>query len=196
MSVKNLVSAIKVRRVLSMDPSSNSLAWVIFDHTTNGISMVACGKINFKETKEISSKFGIINKELKKIYKEYGPAIAVIEQSIYVQNFESSRIISYIIGYSWGVMSSFGVEMMDINPLIWKNKIGYKNISATDKNNIETNGEKGSFQAKLKKERKKRVREIVAIYFEKHMDYLPDDDIIDAAGIGLWYSIKLKKDNE
>ena len=61
MSVKKIVNAIKVKRVLSMDPSSNSLAWVIFDHTTNGISMVACGKINFKETKEISSKFKIIN---------------------------------------------------------------------------------------------------------------------------------------
>lgn len=196
MSVKNLVSAIKVRRVLSMDPSSNSLAWVIFDHTTSDMSMVACGKINFKEAKEISSKFAIINKELKSIYKQYGPAVSVIEQSIYVQNFESSRIISYIIGYSWGVMSGFGVEMMDINPLIWKNKIGYKNITATDKNIIENNGEKGSFQAKLKKERKNRVREIVKIYFKNHIDSLADDDIIDAAGIGLWYSLKLQKDNQ
>ena len=196
MSVNNLVTAIKVRRVISMDPSSNSLAWVIFDHTSKDISMVACGKINFRETKEISSKFAIINKELKKIYKEYGPAVSVIEQSIYVQNFESSRIISYIIGYSWGVMSGFGVEIMDINPLIWKNKIGYKNITATDKNNIENNGEKGSFQAKLKKERKNRVREIVKIYFKNHMDSLADDDIIDAAGIGIWYSLKLKKDNQ
>jgi Holliday junction resolvasome RuvABC endonuclease subunit len=194
MSVKKIVNAIKVRRVLSMDPSSNSLAWVIFDHTTNGISMVACGKINFRETKEISSKFKIINKELKEIHKQYGSEIAVIEQSIYVQNFESSRIISYIIGYSWGVLSSFGVEMMDINPLIWKNKIGYKNITATDKNNIDKNGEKGSLQAKLKKERKSRVREIVKTYFTNHADSLDDDDIIDAAGIGVWYSLKLQKD--
>jgi len=194
MSVKKIVNAIKVRRVLSMDPSSNSLAWVIFDHTAAGISMVACGKINFKETKEISLKFKIINKELKEIHKKYGAEVAVIEQSIYVQNFESSRIISYIIGYSWGVLSGFGVEMMDINPLIWKNKIGYKNISATDKNNIEKNGEKGSLQAKLKKERKRRVREIVKTYFTNHADSLEDDDIIDAAGIGVWYSLKLKKD--
>lgn len=196
MSVKQIVNAIKVRRVLSMDPSSNSLAWVIFDHTGTGINMVDCGKIDFKETKEISSKFKIINKELKQIYKNYGMEIAVIEQSIYVQNFESSRVISYIIGYSWGVLSGFGVEMMDINPLIWKNKIGYKNISATDKNLLEHNGEKGSLQIKLKKERKKRVREIVKTYFKNHQDFLEDDDIIDAAGIGIWYSLKLKKDYE
>jgi len=196
MSVKNIVNNIRVKRVLSMDPSSNSLAWVIFDHTANGINMVDCGKINFKETKEISSKFKIINKELKQIYKNYGMEIAVIEQSIYVQNFESSRVISYIIGYSWGVLSGFGVEMMDINPLIWKNKIGYKNISATDKNLLEHNGEKGSLQIKLKKERKKRVREIVKTYFKNHQDFLEDDDIIDAAGIGIWYSLKLKKDYE
>jgi len=78
MSVKKIVNAIKVKRVLSMDPSSNSLAWVIFDHTTNGISMVACGKINFRETKEISLKFKTINKELKEIHKQYGAEIAVI----------------------------------------------------------------------------------------------------------------------
>jgi len=84
--------------------------------------------------------------------------------------------------------------MMDINTLIWKNKIGYKNISATDKNLLEHNGEKGSLQIKLKKERKKRVREIVKTYFKNHQDFLEDDDIIDAAGIGVWYSLKLKKD--
>ena len=92
------------------------------------------------------------------------------------------------------MLSSFGVEMMDINPLIWKNKIGYRNITATDKNNIDKNGEKGSLQAKLKKERKSRVREIVKTYFTNHADSLDDDDIIDAAGIGVWCSLKLQKD--
>jgi hypothetical protein len=46
----------------------------------------------------------------------------------------------------------------------------------------------------LKKERKSRVREIVKTYFTNHADSLDDDDIIDAAGIGVWYSLKLQKD--
>ena len=42
----------------------------------------------------------------------------------------------------------------------------------------------------LKNERKRRVREIVAKYFTEGDTSINDDDIIDAAGIGLWYATK------
>jgi hypothetical protein len=63
---------------------------------------------------------------------------------------------------------------------LWKRGIGYKNISKNDK--IELNTE-----AKKKKERKDRVRQIVIEYFHMSNEDLADDDIVDAVGIGLWY---------
>jgi Holliday junction resolvasome RuvABC endonuclease subunit len=194
MSIKSLVSSVKSNRIISIDPASHSLAWVVYDFDTSGLQMVACGKIAYREYKGASAKFNIIDIALKKLHEQYKPKIAVIEQSIYVQNFETSRIISYIIGYSWGVLNNLGCHVTDVNPLVWKSGIGYKNVGKKDKEILSNNGEKGSDQLKLKKERKRRVQEIVQKYFQNHKEFLDDDDIIDAAGIGLWYYTKTIKE--
>lgn len=195
MAIANLISKVKNSRIIAIDPASHSLAWVVYDIKSSKISIFACGKINYKEHKGASAKFSVIDKELKKVYKDYNPQFAVIEQSIYVQNFETSRIISYIIGYSWGVLNNFGCHVTDVNPLVWKSGIGYKNLNKKEQQIISENGQKGSLAIKLKKERKRRVQEIVKNYFNELPEYLGDDDIIDAAGIGLWYCKKVLEDS-
>jgi Holliday junction resolvasome RuvABC endonuclease subunit len=190
MSIRSLVSSIKTERVLAIDPSSHSLAWAIYDVDLDNLSLVASGKIDYKKDKDVSLKFKAIDHGLRDIVRLHHPKHAVIEQSIYVQNFETSRIISYIIGYSWGVLSSENCVVSDVNPLIWKSGIGYKNVSKKDSEKFKNDGETGSLQAKLKKERKERVREIVKKYFTDGDANMDDDDIIDAAGIGLWYALK------
>ena len=190
MSVRSLVSSIKSERIVAIDPSSHSLAWVIYDVTLDKIDLVANGKIDYKKDKDVSLKFKAIDAGLNEIIKEYRPKNAIIEQSIYVQNFETSRIISYVIGYSWGVLSAGGCLVTDVNPLMWKSGIGYKNLSKKDTEAFKNDGEKGSLQIKQKNERKKRVRNIVSKYFDKGDIGIDDDDIIDAAGIGLWFALK------
>lgn len=190
MSVRSLVSSIKSERIVAIDPSSHSLAWVIYDVTLDKIDLVANGKIDYKKDKDVSLKFKAIDTGLNEIIKEYRPKNAIIEQSIYVQNFETSRIISYVIGYSWGVLSAGGCLVSDVNPLMWKSGIGYKNLSKKDTEAFKNDGEKGSLQIKQKNERKKRVRNIVSKYFDKGDIGIDDDDIIDAAGIGLWFALK------
>jgi Holliday junction resolvasome RuvABC endonuclease subunit len=181
---------VKSDRILAIDPSSHSLAWVIYDVTLDSIVLVANGKIDYRKDKDVSLKFKAIDSGLRQIVEEYKPKNAIIEQSIYVQNFETSRIISYVIGYSWGVLSSGGCLVTDVNPLMWKSGIGYKNLGKKDAEFLKNNGEKGSLQIKQKNERKKRVREIVSKYFSSGDIGIDDDDIIDAAGIGLWYALK------
>jgi Holliday junction resolvasome RuvABC endonuclease subunit len=189
-TIRSLVSSVKSDRILAIDPSSHSLAWVIYDVTLDSINLIANGKIDYKKDKDVSLKFKAIDNGLREIIEEYKPRNAIIEQSIYVQNFETSRIISYIIGYSWGVLSSGGCLVSDVNPLMWKSGIGYKNLSKKDAESLKNNGEKGSLQIKQKNERKKRVRDIVSKYFSSGDLGIDDDDIIDAAGIGLWYALK------
>lgn len=195
MTIGNLVASIKNSRIIAIDPASHSLAWVIYDIKSSKISIFDCGKINYKECRGASAKFTVIDKELKDIYKKYKPRIGIIEQSIYVQNFETSRIISYIIGYSWGVLNNFGCQITDVNPLVWKSGIGYKNLNKKEQEIIANDGQKGSLAIKLKKERKRRVQEIVKNYFTDMPEYLKDDDIIDAAGIGLWYCKKVLEES-
>lgn len=137
--------------------------------------------------KTISEKFAKIAKELVEIVDEYKPDHAVIEQSVYIQNFQSSRIISYMIGFTWGLLFQNGVKTRDINPLSWKPAIGYKNLRKSDKQTLENDGNSGSIQIKMKNERKQRVRDIVAIAYGEDTPGLDDDDIIDALGIALWF---------
>ena len=125
----------------------------------------------------------------KKIVDSHKIDHAIIEQSVYIQNFQSSRIISYIIGFTWGILSVYGVTTEDVSPLMWKPGIGYKNVTKKDQYELEKNGQKGSIQIKMKNERKQRVRSIVLAAFGDNIDGIEDDDIVDAIGIGLWYHL-------
>lgn len=189
MNLKNLVGKPQWEKVLAIDPASHSLAWAVI---TKDKELIDAGKIDLTVEKEQSIKFKKIRKELVKVVKKYQPDAAVIEQSVYIQNFQTSRIISYIIGFSWGVLSEFCDNVEDVSPLVWKSAIGYKNVNKKDQEVLSKNGKKGSIQIKMKNERKQRVREIVGVSFGKDIQGIEDDDIVDALGIALWYW-KVKK---
>jgi Holliday junction resolvasome RuvABC endonuclease subunit len=188
-SLKNIIKKDKWNRVLAIDPASHSIAWAILSYDKE---LIATGKIDLTKEKEQSQKFNKIKKELLDVVKTHNPDVAVIEQSVYIQNFQTSRIISYIIGFTWGIISDQCDVIEDVSPLMWKPAIGYKNVSKKDGDVLSKNGKKGSVQVKLKNERKERVREIVSVAFGKDTPGLEDDDIVDAIGIALWYW-KVKK---
>lgn len=171
-------------KILSIDPSSHSLGWAVIEMGVRQPRLIKCGKIKFPKSSEMHIKFQAINDGLAEICNEYKPNECVIEQSVYIQNFQTSRIISYIIGYSWGIAQNYCSKVIDINPMIWKRGIGYKNLSKQDKEYLPT-------EASRKKERKDRVKDIITGYFEMTDEDLDDVDIIDAVGIGLWYYLML-----
>jgi Holliday junction resolvasome RuvABC endonuclease subunit len=186
MSIGKIVGSFKSVRFISIDPASHSLAWVVCDSGPSGLSVVDYGKIDFKNEKEISNKFAIIKKNLKTICENYNPKAAVVEQSVYIQNFQSSRIISYIIGFTWGTLDDHCNSVIDVNPLVWKSGIGYKNVSKNDKALIIKQHGNKNIQKRLSKERKDRVKNII----EKSINFsTEDEDINDSVGIALWYHI-------
>ena len=187
MSLKSIVGYKEPwKKILAIDPASHSLAWAVIDCDKN---IVETGKIDLSKTKEVTEKFNEITKGIKKIVDSHKIDHAIIEQSVYIQNFQSSRIISYIIGFTWGILSVYGVTTEDVSPLMWKPGIGYKNVTKKDQYELEKNGQKGSIQIKMKNERKQRVRSIVLAAFGDNIDGIEDDDIVDAIGIGLWYHL-------
>lgn len=190
MSVSSLVSKMKGCRVIAIDPASHSLAWSILDMDSSGVKIVDYGKIDFKSIPELSNKFMQIKNEMPMICQTYKPNVAIIEQSVFIQNFQASRILSYIIGFTWGELDDFCSIVQDVNPLSWKSGIGYKNVSKKEVAQIkEKYGEKG-IQGVLNNERKNRVKVILKEHFESlNVDDL-DSDISDSIGIGLWYAIK------
>ena len=189
MSVSSLVSAMHSYRIISLDPATHSLAWSILDVKGEYIYVVAFGKIELSKSPELSNKFSIIKKEIPEVCKKYQPNVAVIEQSVYIQNFQASRVLSYIIGFTWGELDDYCKIVTDVNPLKWKSGIGYKNLTKSDQKAIKDKYGSRGIQKRLNDERKKRVRDILLEYFEElELDGV-DSDISDAIGIGLWYGI-------
>mgnify|MGYP003327828545 CR=1 FL=1 len=188
MTVSSLVSGLKKTRIISIDPASHSLAWSILDIDKGSIKIVDYGKIDYARLPEMSQKFEVIKSQIPILCEKYKPVHAVIEQSVYIQNFQVSRILSYIIGFSWGILTNHCKTVEDVNPLKWKSGIGYKNVSKSDQLILEKEfGQKG-IQKRLVEERKNRVKKILA----NNIPDVPFDDmdvdISDAIGIGLWYA--------
>lgn len=189
MSLKNISLSQNSQRIIAIDPSSHSLGWAVVDISKP--KLIAYGKIPLTKTLDISVKFDQIFSGLTDVCSKHKPSVAIIEQSVYIQNFQTSRIISYIIGYTWGILSRHCGKVMDINPMLWKRGIGYINLSKNDKEKLKNDSSKGSFESKKKKERKDRVNKIVSNYFL--IEDINDDDIVDAIGIALWYYLMVGK---
>lgn len=189
MSVSSLISKLKSNRIIAIDPASHSLAWAILDINHIKIDIIAYGKIDFASVPEVSNKFDIIKDQLPVICDEYNPTAAVIEQSVYIQNFQASRILSYIIGLSWGELLNFCETVQDVNPLQWKSGIGYKNITKAESKLMEETYGKRGIQQRLTLERKNRVKAILSKNIENIDFESMDSDISDAIGIGLWYAV-------
>ena len=190
MTLSSLLSTMRDGRIIAIDPATHSLAWAIIDVSEDRLDIVDFGKINLDKIPEMSNKFSKIKKEIPEICEKYKPDIGVIEQSVYIQNFQASRVLSYIIGFTWGELDDYCKYVTDVNPLTWKAGIGYKNLNKKDEKEIKDKyGTKG-IQKRLNDERKARVRKILMEYFtDLELDGI-DSDISDAIGIGLWYGIK------
>lgn len=189
MTISSLVTKMRSQRLIAIDPASHSLAWAILDMNQEGISVIDYGKIEYGTIPELSNKFSRIKLEIPRICEKYKPDAAIIEQSVYIQNFQASRILSYIIGFTWGELDDYCKLVSDVNPLKWKSGIGYKNLTKKEVKDIKDKYGSRGIQKRLNDERKNRVRSILLDHFsDLDIDGM-DTDISDAIGIGLWYGL-------
>lgn len=189
MTISSLVTQIKSQRVIAIDPASHSLAWSVLDMNDDGIKIIDYGKIEYGLIPELSNKFSKIKKELPIICEKYKPTSAVIEQSVFIQNFQASRILSYIIGFTWGELDDYCSTVTDVNPLKWKSGIGYKNVTKKESKDIKDKFGSRGIQKRLNDERKNRVKDILIQHFPGLEVDGMDSDISDSIGIGLWYGM-------
>lgn len=173
---------IETKRILSIDPSTNSIAFSIFDKSDQ--SFCGYGKINFPRKSDTSKRCQIINSSLKEVVNHYQIDTVVIEETIYIQNPSTTKILAYTVGSLWGKAVDLGLNVIDVGPMIWKAYIGYKKVTVRD---IKVwADELGDKEAKKKAsfERKDRVKQIMSSRFPSLE--LEDYDIWDSIGIGWW----------
>ena len=171
-------------RVLAIDPSSHSIAFAIMQGNKNKVDLVAIGKISFPKGSTTSSRAKIINASIPELINKYKIDTVVIEETIYIQNPNTTRILAYTVGSLWGKAIDMDVRVIDVGPLKWKAFINYKNVKKAEI--IEWTKTMGEREAKKKAsfERKDRVRSIM---FEKYPKVDEEDyDIWDSIAIGWW----------
>lgn len=176
----NYLTAMKSGKIMSVDPSTNSLAFAVMEYG----QLLAWGKIDLPKG-TIIKKLNVINRMVPVVLSLYEPDHFVIEQSIYIQNANTTRTLAYINGCVLSQVVQYGIKHIDdVKPLVWKPGIGYKNVSAREKQEWDAKIGVKESKKKAALERKERVKRIIDEKIPNHN--CNDYDIIDAIGIGLW----------
>lgn len=173
----------KDARFLAIDSASHSYAFSVIDRTKSGLKLVSRGKVEFK--KDMESKIERITSTLPVLIESLHPTHMVIEETIYIQNANTTRILAYVVGSLWATGQVCGVKnIQDVGPLVWKRDLGYKRVMPAEKKQWAAELGKTEANKKAAFERKDRVRQIIA----KRLPgvNLEDEDMMDAVAIGIW----------
>ncbi len=167
-------------KILSIDPSSNKLAFAVVSKD----KLEAKGKVDFPKGASHQERIKTLDRALPLLLDYHQPDLLLSEGAIYIQNPQTTITLAYLIGAIMGHGAARNLSTALVDPLEWKPGLGYKNISRIEKAGWVKETGKKEAEKKARFERKERIRLIV-------MDMIPDleetdNDIIDAIGIGLW----------
>lgn len=175
----------KPRRIVSVDASTNNIAYAIFD----GNDLVKSGKVEFSGTsiyKKISSAVEIVYE----VVKQMNVDALVIERAVFINSPKTMSELSMVQGAILAGASLAGVKIFKgTNPVAWQSFIGNKVLTKMEKLDIVSKypgKSKSYYKAAERDIRKKRTINFVNINYDLSIE---DNDIADAIGIG-HYSLR------
>lgn len=170
----------KPKNILSIDASTNSLAFAIF----SDMALVSCGKIKF-DGKNAYQKLGDAARKCLPFFKNFQIDAIVIEHTIFINSPKTASDLALIQGAILGAAKLAGVRTAgSINPITWQTFIGNGKLTNEEKQAIMKefpNKTKNWYQNKSREIRKQKTINFVNINYDKT---LTDDDVADAVGIG------------
>lgn len=176
---------IKPNRIVSIDASTNNIAYAIFE----GDFLVRSGKAQFSGTdvfKKIASAVQIVYQ----VVKEMNVDALVIERAVFINSPKTMSELSMVQGAIIAGASLAGVKVFKgTNPVAWQSFIGNKVLTKAEKLDIVSRypGKSKSYYKALERDiRKQRTINFININYDLSID---DNDVADAIGIG-HYSIR------
>jgi len=173
---------VKPRRVCSVDASTNSLAFAIFD----GISLESSGKINFAG----SSTYAKVSDAARKtvaFLKHFEIDSIVIEHTVFINSPKTAADLALVQGAILAAASLNGIRIGgSINPISWQSYIGNNRLTSAEKQNLMAefpDKSKAWYSNKAREIRKERTIKFVNTYYDKKV---LDNDVADAIGVGHW----------
>jgi hypothetical protein len=165
------------QRVCSIDASTNSLAFAIFDEK----KLIACGKINF-EGKNIFAKVRDAARKTGALFNNFEIDAIVIEHTIFMNSPKTMNDLAMVQG---ALLGSSGInKVKTINPIAWQTFIGNGKLSKDAKLLLRTNnpGKSDSWYKSYERDfRKQKTVSFVNVNYDKSIS---DYDVADAVGIG------------
>lgn len=180
--VKNLFNALVPEKICSIDASTNSLAFAIFQ---NG-SLVYSGKINFAG-KNAYEKLGDAAKKCRAFFEHFSNEIdsIVIEHTVFMNSPKTAADLALVQGALLGAAAQNKIRISgSINPIAWQTFIGNKKLTKEEKLAVmqEHPGKSVSWYKNYERDfRKQRTINFVNINYDKAIS---DNDVADAIGIG------------
>lgn len=169
-------------KICSIDASTNSLAFAIFD----GDKLIKYGKIKFSgnntyakvsdASRKCVSFFSVLAEEID---------VIVIEHTIYLNSPKTAADLALVQGALLGAAAQNGIRTAgSINPIAWQTFIGNGKLTKEDKLSIrkENPGKSDSWYKNYEREYRK-LRTIRVMNIEYSIDN-HDNDVADAIGVG------------
>jgi len=167
-------------RICSIDASTNSLAFAVF----NNKKLEAVGKINFEGATTYRKVADACNKT-KNFFSLFPVEAVVIEHTVFMNSPKTAADLSLVQGSLLGGMSLSGVRMIkSINPIAWQTFIGNGRLSHAEKSDLRVSSPGKSeswYKTKERELRKDKTIKFVNTYYDKKVN---DNDVADAVGIG------------
>lgn len=175
----------KPKRIMSIDASTNSIAFAVFDND----KLLHFGKINFEGNTHFE-KAGDACRKLIPFFNEIKVNSLVIESTIYTNSPKTSMQLALVQGAIFGAAAaSLKIKSFySCVPVAWQSWIGNKNLTKAEKLAIKEDhpGKSANWYKNYEREfRKNRTIRLVNIEF---MTDISDNDIADAVAIG-WYAV-------
>ncbi len=171
--------------ICSIDASTNSLAFALFDTQQKALGTV--GKINFKGN-DIYEKVMDAGQKVKAFLDYYGGFEAiVIEHTVFMNSPKTAADLALVQGAILGAAGQSGTKVIGkVAPITWQNFIGNKKISKDEKLYIKSQnpGKSESWLKSYERDlRKQRTIKFINVQYDRD---ITDNDVADACGIGHW----------
>jgi len=170
------------RTICSIDASTNSLAFAIFEDK----KLVRFGKINFKGTNTYR-KVGDAARKCLSFFQQFDIDSIVIEHTVFINSPKTAADLALVQGAMLGAAQINGIKVAgSVNPITWQAYIGNTKLSGTEKQQLRKDnpGKSESWYKGQEREiRKNKTIHFVSTYYDRS---ITDNDVADAIGIGHW----------
>lgn len=168
-------------KLFSIDASTNSLAFAVFD----GKELVQYGKINFSGN-TVYEKVSDAARKCVEFFKLFpGIGNLVIEHTVFMNSPKTAADLALVQGALLGAAAQAGIKLSGaVNPIAWQNYLGNKKMTKEEQFKLtqEHPGRSKSWYKKLERDiRKQRTMKLIEINYDR---IITDNDVADAIGIG------------